>query len=296
VIIEQIKKVIRTFSPAQAQHEALVGLDFKTSDEKSALMQMCFSVFSNWPLAVIFILFLINPLRYQFSIHRFFEADGRLMLWAYSENFFLGFIIFLLLQTLIRSELLWLSVIGWFISNGDIHVFISVGCVVGVFFASARRNLKLIPLLEAKMKKTWTYFSMLQLLGLLLAAVINYFLYFNLKNFGFFSATMNVNRFEFFILVVLLHHGIQLGVFSIWGHFYSRRKIEPADWKVSYSTADLFSKLSLGSVFKAELKTLITEKLTEKSNLSGSEGVPERLLKLSKVEAEYLTSAQTYLK
>ena len=296
MIIEQIFKTLRLLSPVKAQHQALVDIDFNKVDERSALMQICFSVLSNWPLAVVFILFLINPFRYQFSIHRFFEADGKLMLWAYSENFFLGFIIFLLLQSLIRSELLWLSVIGWFISNGDIHVFISIGAVAGVCFASCRRNLKLIPLLESKMKKTWTYFSILQLLSLLFAAVINYFLYFNLKNFGFFNATMNVNRFEFFILAVVLHHLIQLGFFSIWGHFYARRKIEPADWKVSYSTADLFSKMSLSSVFKAELKTLIEAKLNEKSKLFDVAGVPERLLKLSEKETEYLKIGQTFLK
>ncbi len=296
MIIEQIFKTLRLLSPVKAQHQALVDIDFNKVDEKSALMQICFSVLSNWPLALVFILFLINPFRYQLSIHRFFEADGKLMLWAYSENFFLGFIIFLLLQSVIRSEILWLSVIGWFISNGDIHVFISIGAVAGVFFASCRRNLKLIPLLEAKMKKTWTYFSILQLLSLLFAAVINYFLYFNLKNFEFFSATMNVNRFEFFMIAVVLHHLIQLGIFSVWGHFYSRRKIEPADWKVSYSTADLFSKLSLGSVFKAELKTFLEGKLKEKSKLLDVAGIPERLLKLSEKETEYLKIGQTFLK
>ena len=32
--MEQIKKVLKMFSPAQAQHEALVAADFKISDEK----------------------------------------------------------------------------------------------------------------------------------------------------------------------------------------------------------------------------------------------------------------------
>lgn len=294
-MIEQIKNVIKKFFAAQVQHESLVALDFKIITEKNALIQMCFSTLANWSWIFIFGALYLNPFRYQFSLQSMVQSDSRIMMWAYSENFFLGFVILLFLASVINIEILWLTIVAWLISNGEVHILISLGAVSAIFFASARRNLKLISALKDETKKTWMYFSLIQVLSVLVSAAINYILYFNLKNLGYFSSTMAVNRFEVFVLAVFIHQLSQFLFLSIWGHFYSRRLVEPADWKVSYSTAAILPRLILGSKFKQELKNLSKDKIKEKSEYEAMPGIPDRLLKMSKIENESLSTALTYL-
>ncbi len=291
MIAQQIKKILLQFSASKVQHESLVAYDFKMTDKKSALMQMCFSALANWSLIIIFALLYINPLRYQFSIHSFFEADSRLVFWAYSENFLWGFLIFTVLASLVNIEILWLSILAWLISNGEIHVLISVGGVTGVFFASARRNLKLMTFMQSKIKKVWMYFSLAQIAAVFTSAILNYFIYVNLKNFGYFSTTMTINRFEFFIFAVALHNFIQFVVLSLWGHFYARYTTEPSDWIISYSSAEILNKLSLSRKFKFELKDFCQQKLNEKMIAPFVEGLPNRLLKMSEAETAHLKIA-----
>lgn len=296
MIQDMIKKVIKKFSATQVQYESLVALDFKMCDEKSGLMQMCFSLLANWPLALIFVIMYFNPFRYQFSIQSFFLADSRIMAWAYSENFMMAFVIFALIGSLISIEILWLTLIAWLISNGEIHVLISVGAAAGIIFSAARKNLKLISLIETKMKNTWMFFSLVQMISVCAASAISYFLYLNLKNFNFFSSSMTINRYEFFVLTVFIQYLTQFGLLGIWGHFYSRRKIEPADWKISYTTAEIIRKLNLSRSFRSELLLFCNEKLEIKSTMPILAGIPDRLQKLSNSETEYLKKAVQNLK
>ena len=291
MIAEEIKKVFRVCSSNRVQHQSLVGLDFKIADERNILFRLCFSVLANWPLAIVLLILYLNPYRYQLLLQSLFPTDNQLLLWSYSENFVMAFLICTIIGSLLGFEILWLSIIAWLVSNGEIHVLISVGAASGIIFSSARRNLKLISLLQAKMKNTWMYFSLLQMVSACLSSLMNYFLYVNLKNFGFFSATMSINRYEFFVLSVCIHYATQFVVLSIWGHFYSRRKVEPADWKISYSTADMIKKLNLSREFKFQLKLFCQEKLQIKSEIPEVTGIPDRLLKLSASETEFLKIA-----
>lgn len=291
MIIEQLKKIIRKMSAARVQHEALVETDFKLVDEKSGLMQLCFSVFAQWPVAVMLFIIFVNPLRYQMSIQSLLGFDGRMMMWTFSENFLLGYVVFAILGSLIKIELLWLSIIAFLISNGEIHVLIAVGAATGVFFSTARRNLNLISALEGRIKGTWIFYAALQMVLVFIAAAVSYIIYLNLKNFGFFNATMYVNRYEFFSLAVLIHYSIQFLGLSVWGHFYARRKIDPSDWKISYSSGLILSRLSLSSSFKEQLKAFIDDKMSQQSESKSTKGIPERLLKLAQTEQENLKTA-----
>ncbi len=291
MIIEQLKKIFQKMSAARVQHEALVSTDFKLVDEKMGLMQLCFSVFAQWPVAVILFIIFINPLRYQMSIQSLLGFDGRMMTWTFSENFLLGYVVFAILGSLVKIELLWLSIIAFLISNGEIHVLIAVGAATGVFFSTARRNLNLISALEGRIKGTWIFYSALQMVLVFIAAALNYVIYMNLKNFGFFNTTMYVNRFEFFSLAVLIHYMIQFLGLSVWGHFYARRKIDPSDWKISYSSGHILSRLSLSSIFKTQLKAFIDDKMSQLSESKSTKGIPEGLLKLAKTEQDNLKIA-----
>ena len=297
MILEQIKKNILKLASVKTQHEALAAIDFKLSDEKSGLIQMCFSILSDWPIVVMLVLLYLNPLRYQFSLFSFLPMDSKVLVWAFSENFFLGFLILSLANTIFNFRFLWLTVIAWFISNGDIHIFLAIGAVSGVFFSSIRKNLKLSADIHGKIKNTWLYFSIVQMASVILAAIANYNVYFNLKSLGYFSATMSVNRFEFFILAVMIHLFSELVLTSIWGHFYSRRNIEPADWKLYYSTAPVLKKLRLSPQFKTQLLNFIEKKIFEQNSngLTHAEVLPERLQKLALAENESLQKAKIAL-
>ncbi len=291
MIIEQLKKIIQKNSATRAQHEALVSIDFKLVDEKAGLMQLCFSVFAQWPVAVAILILFLNPWRYQMSLQSLLGFDGRMMMWTFSENFLLGYVVFAILGSLVKIELLWLSIIAFLISNGEIHVLIAVGAATGVFFSTARRNLNLISALDGRIKGTWIFYSALQMVLVFVAAAVNYIIYMNLKNFGFFNATIYVNRYEFFSLAVLIHYMIQFLGLSAWGHFYARRKIDPADWKISYSTGLILRRLSLRKYFKIQLKEVVENKIKQKADTSTTVGIPERLLKLAQAEQENLKLA-----
>lgn len=297
MILEQIKKNVLKMSSVKTQHEALAAIDFKLTDEKSGLLQMCFSILADWPIISMMIVLFFNPFRYQFSMFSYLPVDSKILVWAFSENFFLGFLVFALANTLLNSRFLWLTVVAWFISNGDIHIFLAIGAVSGIFFSAARKNLKLSTDIHGKIKNTWLFFSILQMLAVILAAIVNYTIYFNFKSLGYFSATMSVNRFEFFMLAVTIHLLAEFVLTSIWGHFYSRRKIEPADWKLFYSTAVILKKLRLSSQFKTQLLNFIEKKIFDQNTngLTHTEVLPERLLKLALAENESLQKAKEQL-
>lgn len=297
MILEQIKKNIFKMSSVKTQHEALAAIDFKLTDEKSGLMQMCFSILADWPIVLMMLVLFLNPLRYQLSMFSFLPMDSKVLVWAFSENFFLGFLIFALANTLLNYRFLWLSIVAWLISNGDIHIFLTIGAVSGLFFSATRKNLKLSADIHGKIKNTWLFFSMVQMAAVIFSAIVNYTIYFNLKSLGYFSATMAVNRYEFFMLAVIIHLFSEFVLTSIWGHFYSRRKIEPADWKLFYSTAVILKKLRLSSKFKNQLLNLIEKKIFDQNSngLTHTEALPERLLKLAQAENESLQKAKEQL-
>jgi hypothetical protein len=291
VIQEQILKVMGIFSASRVQHESLVSLDFNTENSRNIFMRLSFSVLANWPIAIIFALLYLNPFRYRFLLQSLFADYDRFILFMYNENFLIAFLVFAIIGSILNFEIFFLAIIGWLISNGEVHVLISVGAAAGIIFSSARRNLKLISVVSPKVKSAWMYFSLVQMTSVAIASAVNYVLYLNLKNLGFFSATISVNRFEFFVAAVFVYYAIQLFLLSLWGHFYSRHKSDPADWKISYSTADIVNKLNLGKKFKSDLLTFCKEKLVSKSKNSEVEGMPDRLLKLSQSETEYLKKA-----
>ena len=226
-IKDEIAVVVKSLSPEKVQRQAFADLNNPDQahqpDRRRTLLRLCFSVLAAWPVYVVFLLLYFNPLRYHFSLHRLFSEGSPVSQFMFGENILITFIVVLILTSLIPLEILWLTLLGYLISNADIHLTLALTGACAVFFAVARGNLKKSMLLSGPAKNTLMIYSGLQILSVVVATTIIFFLYRNMREAGYFSISMTANRFEFFILAVFIQHFLQLFILSLWGHYVSRR-------------------------------------------------------------------------
>jgi len=222
-IKDEVAVVVKSCSPQKIQNNAFVDLNSPQAQRPRVLLRMCISVLAAWPIYVIFLILYFNPFRYHFSLHTLFSEGSAVTQFMFSENILIAFIAVLILASLVPIEIIWLTILGFFISNGDIHLTLAITGGCAVFFALARRNLKKSMLLSGPSKNTLMVFSGLQIFSVVVATVIIFFLYKSMRDAGYFSVSMTANRFEFFVLTVFIQHFVQFGILSLWGHYVSRR-------------------------------------------------------------------------
>ncbi len=222
-IKDEIAIVVKSWSPEKVQNKAFADLSNSQPDRRRILLRMCFSVLAAWPVYVIFLLLYFNPFRYHFSLHRLFSEGSPISQFMFGENILITFIVVLILASLLPFEIIWLTLLGYLISNAEIHLTLALTGVCAVFFALARANLKHSMLLSSKAKNTLMMYSGLQIVSVVLATAVIFFLYKNMREAGYFSTSIMANRFEFFVLAVFIQHFLQLFILSLWGHYVSRR-------------------------------------------------------------------------
>lgn len=300
MVLEQIKLTLKSFSVLKNQHEALVTFDFDKSKRREALMRLCFSPLAAWPLFVILVLFLLNPLRYQFSLTQALGMENILVQTLFGMDWLYAAVlcgVFFALSYFTRKEFLWLGIIGFLLAQGDLHLLLALTLVACVLAARLMINFRCIRFLESYTKSVLLVTLFLSLVAWALAVHLSFELYKALLQAGYFSASMFANRLETFILVVALYYGLELFVLSVWGHFYTKRNPEPSEFAIQYSTALILSKLSLGIAFKALLKEQVAHKqnnkpIYEKADL---DLLPKRLVELHRKEESFLTKALSVL-
>ena len=209
------------------KHEAQPTIAQSTQEQ---LLKICFSALKSWPLYVFFLVLYFLPFRYELSIHRFLNSESPLVHALYSENFLMAFILFFVVTLLYPQSWLWLGLTAILIASGSLHILLALGAVAGVFFALARRQLKQAMTLSSGAEKSigaekslQLWVSGLKMLAVFLATAVSFYLYHFLRQQGYYSSSITINRFETFVLSVFLNHLIQTVLLAIWGHFYVRR-------------------------------------------------------------------------
>lgn len=314
-------------SPTRALEEGLISFDFGIRSERLSLMQICFSPLAGWFAILILIGLSLSPLRYQFSLSSLLGFESAMTFLLFKSDLqtqLIFFVAALALGTLIRWDFLVIGLIGFLLSNGDIHLTLAHSALWGVLFSQVRRQLKWLNphqgALEPHLRSVIIWTSALQIGGFLIYAFASFSLFQLCSQLGFFNASMSANRMEFLILSLVLYYGIQFTVLSSWGHFYSKRETEPSKWNVKYSSVFLLPKFFLSKSFqeilevrirdlyqtrvqnKSDSKSIDQKPLSElDKNFETEQGkllkvMPKRLLELNQRELENIALAQEMIK
>lgn len=300
MVFEQLKLTLKSFSIMKNQHEALVTLDFDKSQRRESLMRLCFSPLAAWPLLLVLLFFIINPLRYHFSLTAMLGMENRLVQtllgtdWLYAA-IFSGAVFVISYFT--RKELILVGFVGFLISQGDMHLFLGLSLLACIILARILTNFRWIRLLESYSKGVWLVTCGISFITWALAVHFSFELYRSLLQGGYFSQSMYANRLETFILAVSLYYGLELAILSVWGHFYTQKNPEPSEFAIKYSSAHILKKLLLSKSFKEDLKDQViviknNQRVFENADL---DLLPKRLVELHRKEETFLTTALSSL-
>lgn len=308
-MIRQIQLALRSvlvpFSVEKAQTEALIKVDFKIGDERIALMELCFSNCSIWPLYIFAILISGTPADWNFQ--KLFQQNQELiflLLDGRSQMMILTFILLFSIEFLIHQELLLLGLILYLLSKADIHLNLAFAAVVAIIFSRSVSMCFKQRKLISRIKFIWKTFSYLQLIGVLLGAAVNIFLLQTLQFQGYFSSTFNDNRTQSLLLFITTIYFFQFTLVSIWGHFYAKKVKEPTDFPTQYSSAEWLKKTRLRNSFKLILFEQVIkyiglhqkrfEEFSALKDLSPV-SIPFKITEILKTELSYLKMASSRL-
>lgn len=300
MVFEQFKLTLKSFSIVKNQHEALVTLDFDRAARREALMRLCFSPAAAWLLLLVLLFFIINPLRHHFSLTAMLGLENLVVQtllgtdWLYAA--ILSGMVFVI-SYFTRKELLLIGVVGFLISQGDMHLFLGLLLLAGIILARIFLNLRWVRFLESYSKGVWFVTCGISFVTWAFAVHFSFELYRSLLQAGYFAQSMYANRLEAFILAVCLYYGLELAALSVWGHFYTQKNPEPSEFAVKYSSARILKKLSLSKSFKEDLKAQVivtknNQRVFENADL---DLLPKRLVELHRKEETFLTTALSSL-
>lgn len=300
MVFEQLKLTLKSFSVLTNQHEALVTLDFDKSQQREALMRLCFSPMAAWPLLLVLLLLIINPLRYHFSLTAMLGMENVVVQtllgtdWLYAAIF--SGIVFVI-SYFTRKELLLVSFVGYLISQGDMHLFLGLSLLACIVLARVFINLRWVRSLESYSKNVWLITAGISFVTWASAVHFSFELYRSLLQGGFYAQSMYANRLETFILAVCLYYGLELVVLSVWGHFYTQKTPEPSQFAVKYSSSRILKKLSLSKTFKEDLKdqVIVTKNNQRVYKNADLDLLPKRLVEMHRKEESFLTTALSSL-
>ncbi len=300
MVFEQLKLTLKSFSILKNQHQALVTLDFDKTQRREALMRLCFSPLAAWPLVLVLVFFIINPLRYHFSLSQRLGMDNVFVQALFGMDWLLAVALAAIVFTISyfsRKEFMLIAIVGFLISQGDMNLFVGLMLLACIILARILLNLRWVRFLESYSKSAWFVTCSLSFLVWAGAVHMSFELYKYLLQQGFFSQSMYANRLEFFILALCLYYGLELVVLSVWGHFYTQKKSDPSDYAIKYSSSRLLNKLSLGKAFKEDLKDQVivfknNQRVYENADL---DLLPKRLVELHRKEDSFLTTALSAL-
>ena len=297
LVVNQVRIVLKKTFVGRVQREALVGVDFGLIDERSGIMQLCFSVLNRWWLFVLIGLLMISPVKNIFSIHQLWGPESSLVAFLFDEKILIPFIVAALIATLIPATFFWILFVFIIQSQGDVHVVISLAALSGLLFAEARKGLKKSLDLQGRIRQIALWYYSFSIVAVIVSGYLEFQLYYSLKWAGYFNGSIFENRLEFLALGLFINCGLQFLFVSTWGHFYTRRVVDPSVWNLKYSSAVLISHWMLSADFKQDLNPVIKAKIKEKESLGLTDvkGLPRKLVEMNEEENTFLQLAQHQL-
>ena len=302
-----IKEVLVSFSPKCSAFESMMKIDFKIGEERLNFIQLCFSSLAAWPFFILAGVVQLNFLPATWSLQhifaeqlefRFFLMDGRI------SNMLLFFAVFFIVEWIIRKEYLILAIILYLLLKSDIHFYLAVASCAAVLFSRSCYLWWFHLDLKSRSFKIWKIFSSLQIIGTLLGIFFCFYLLQVLFDLGYFTTSLIENRCRTLVLFILIIYVSPLPLITIWGHFFVRKKKEPTDFPIHYSTASWILRFKMRPFLQKKLLEQIHKYLElHQKNLNdflelkdlGPVSIPSQIIQILKTELSYLNLASSRL-
>lgn len=249
-------EVILAFTPSRSHLEAMMRLDFKIGDERTNFMQLCFSNLAAWPLFVLAFVLYFDPNRFSWSLQKlllsrqvsaFFLLDGR------PQNMILFFLVFFFIQWILRVEFLLIGIIFYFLLKSDLHLHLALAAILAIIFSKNCYLWWFHTDLRSRSHHIWKVISGLQLFGSFLGGLFSLYLLQVFYFKGYFSESISANRFETLILFLFIIYFLPFILSLGWGHFYFKKKFNPTEFPIHYSTANWILRFKMRPYFKKKL-------------------------------------------
>lgn len=263
-IFHALKEVFLSLTPVRSFVASIIKYDFKLSDEKSNLMQLCFSNLAAWPLVVILLLIRFDPFKTSWSLVQVLSFENPVVLFLLNGqlmNMMIFFILFFLTEWFIRNEYILLGVVFYFLNRSEVHIHLATVAVLGIYF-SRLVYLSLLPLdKKSRTRQIWKAISLLQILawGLVAFTTLNALDYIQI-NF-LFNESGDLTRYNFLCITILLYHVFSHLFLSLWGHYFVLKPVEASQLPIHFSTEFWILKFNLNHKFKKEVYRKTAEQL-----------------------------------
>lgn len=262
-ILNAIKDTMLAYTPARSQLEGLMKYDFKIGDARTNLMQTCFSQMAAWPLIFIILAIHFDPFKYSWSIMQFVSFDNPVILFLLDGRLvpmITLFVIFFVLEWLLRKEYILLALIFYFLSRGELHIHLATSATLAVFLARISYLWWLSADVESQTKKIWKAVSILQFVAWIISAIciLNALDY---AQINFLFNGPNFSRFDFLWIAVMLYLVCSHVFLCFWGHFHFKKTVEPSYLPTYFSTANWILRFNMSYYLQKLLKTQVNAQL-----------------------------------
>lgn len=264
-----LKEVFLSYTPARSLIESMMKYDFKIGEMKTNLMQICFSNLASWPLIPILFIIYLDPFKYSWSLVGLLSFENPfvlLLLDGRISNMIVFFFIFFILEWVFRKEYILIAAVFYFLNRSELHIHLATVAVFAIYFSRICYLWWFSVDSESETKKIWKSVSILQTCAWFFVgfATITALDFVQLNHL--FNRNGELSRFNFLCIAILLYHGFSHLFLSLWGHFYSQKKIEPSHLPTYYSTANWLLRFNMSYYLQRLLKTQVSQQLQKHLN------------------------------
>lgn len=268
-ILNAIKDTLLAYTPARSQLEGIIKYDFKIGDARTNLMQLCFSNMAMWPLIFIITAIAFDPFKNSWSLVQLLSFENPIVLFLLDGRLtpmIAIFIIFFVLEWLIRKEYILIAIIFYFVNRQELHINLATAAVLAVYLSRISYLWWLSVDVESETKKVWKTVNVLQFVAWIISSVciINALDYAQINYL--FNQGSNLSRYEFLWFAIILHMVCSHLFLCFWGHFHFKKTVEPSYLPTYFSTANWILRFGMSYYLQKLLKTQITQQLEKHSS------------------------------
>lgn len=256
-IFSNLKESFLCYTPNRSFYESMMKFDFKIENEKNAMMQLCFSAFAAWPLYVGLLLIYLDPTKYSWTLHKYMADDNQFGLFLLDGRFSamaIVFAVFFFLEWIFRKEYLFEFIIFYFLLKTDIHLHLALSMLLAVYLSRFCYLWWFYIGLENTAGQIWRKACSRLLMAWVVVAAISLYGLDYLQFNRYFTSSVSENRFEFLVFILFLLHSTMSLFLMIWGHFFTRRKVEPSHMPIYFSTTIWILRFNMSYYLKKLLK------------------------------------------
>ncbi|MBY0553703.1 hypothetical protein K2P97_04185 [bacterium] len=263
-IINAVKDTMLSYTPARSQLEGIIKYDFKIGDARTNLMQLCFSNIAMWPLIFIIATIAFDPFKNSWSLVQLLSFENPIVLFLLDGRLtamITFFVIFFVLEWLIRKEYILIALVFYFLNRQELHINLATIAILAIYLSRISYLWWLSADVESETKKIWKAVSVLQFVAWIVSSVfiLNALDYAQINYL--FNQGSSLNRYDFLWFAIILHMACSHLFLCFWGHFYFKKTVEPSYLPTYFSTANWILRFNMSYYLQKLLKTQINSQI-----------------------------------